>query len=124
VTNRAHTPHSSRRPWRRAATITGLVAATAFGAALATGCSSAGADTECGLDQCTVTFDRGVKGNVSVLGVDARFVGTDGDRATVEVAGERVTLTAGRPATEVGGLSVSAESVTDSQVVVRISRGN
>jgi hypothetical protein len=111
-------------PWRRAATIMGLVAATALGAALATGCSSAGAATECGLDQCTVTFDRGVKGNVSVLGVDARFVGTDGDQATVEVAGERVTLTAGQPATDVGGLSVSAESVTDSHVVVRISRGN
>ncbi|MEQ4209357.1 hypothetical protein ABN028_31110 [Actinopolymorpha sp. B17G11] len=121
MTNRMHMPHMS---WPPVAMIVRFFAATALGVALLAGCSSEGAATECGLDQCTVTFDRGVEGNASVLGVDARFVGTEGDRATVEVAGERVTLTAGQPATEVGGLSVSAESVTDSQVVVRISRGN
>jgi hypothetical protein len=99
-----------------------LAAAVTFGAAVLAGCSSEGASTSCGLDQCTVTFNRGVEGSASVLGVDARFVGAKGDRVTVEVAGERLTLTAGQSATEVGGLSVAVESVTDTQAVVRISR--
>jgi hypothetical protein len=101
---------------------TGLAAAVALSAAVLAGCSSEGASTECGLDQCTVTFDRGVEGSASVLGVDARFVGAEGDRVTIEVAGERLTLTSGQAATDVGGLSVAVQSVTDSQAVVRISR--
>jgi hypothetical protein len=106
----------------RLSTATRLAAAGALGAALLAGCSSEGASTQCGLDQCTVTFDRGVEGSASVLGVDARFVGAQGDQVTIEVAGEQLTLTAGQAATEVGGLSVSVASVTESQAVVRISR--
>ena len=77
---------------------------------------SEGASTDCGLDQCTVTFDRGVEGSVSVLGVDAKFIGADGDQVTVEVAGEQLSLTVGQQAAEVGGLAVSVDSVTDTQV--------
>jgi hypothetical protein len=69
----------ARTPIARAA------AALALGAALLAGCSSDGASTDCGLDQCTVTFDRGAEGSVSVLGVDAKFIGADGDQVTVEV---------------------------------------
>lgn len=94
----------------------------ALGLALLSGCSSEGADTDCGIDQCTVTFDRGVEASASVLGVDAKLVGADGDKVTVEVAGEEVSLTVGQQGTEVGGLNVTAESVTDSQVVVKIAR--
>jgi hypothetical protein len=126
VTNRPRTSRLSRRPLTTAARLatatTRLAAAGALGAALLSGCSSEGASTQCGLDQCTVTFDRGVEGSASVLGVDARFVGAQGDQVTIEVAGERLTLTAGQAATEVGGLSVSVASVTESQAVVRISR--
>jgi hypothetical protein len=97
-------------------------AGIAAGLALLTGCSSDGAATDCGIDQCTVTFDRGVDAEASILGVEARLVGVDGDRATVEVAGEQLTLTVGQQSTEVGGLYVSLQSVTDSEAKVRIGR--
>lgn len=105
-------------PRRRAVVAASLVA----GLALMAGCSSEGASTQCGVDQCTVTFDRSVDAKASILGVEARLVGVDGDRATVEVAGEQVTLTVGQQSTEVGGLYVSLESVTDSEAKVRIGR--
>jgi hypothetical protein len=107
----------ARTPIARAA------AALALGAALLGGCSSSeGASTDCGLDQCTVTFDRGVEGTVSVLGVDAKLIGADGDQVTVEVAGEQLSLTVGQQAAQVGGLAVSVESVTDTEVAIRIAR--
>lgn len=98
------------------------VAALALGLAVLTGCSSEGADTNCGIDQCTVTFDRGVDAQASVLGVDAKLVNAEDDKVTLEVAGEQLTLTVGQQGTEVGGLNVTLESVTDSQVVVKIGR--
>lgn len=94
----------------------------ALAAAVLTGCSSEGADTSCGLDQCTVTFDRGVEGKASVLGVDAKLVSAEGDQVTIEVAGEQLALTVGQGGTEVAGLNVTLESVTDSNVVVKIAR--
>jgi hypothetical protein len=107
---------------RAATPIARAAAALALGAALLAGCSSEGASTDCGLDQCTVTFDRGVEGSVSVLGVDAKFIGADGDQVTVEVAGEQLSLTVGQQAAQVGGLAVSVDSVTDTQVAIRIAR--
>jgi hypothetical protein len=107
------------RSARRAAT---MIVGALLGLALVTGCSSEGSDTSCSLDACTVTFDKGVNASASVLGVDAKLVAADGDRVTVEVAGEQLSLTVGQPATEVGGLSVSLDSITDSNVVVKISR--
>lgn len=99
-----------------------FAAALALAAALLAGCSSEGASTDCGLDQCTVTFDRSMQGEVSVLGVDAKFIGADGDQVTVEVAGEQLSLTVGQQAAEVGGLSVSLDSVTDTEVAIRVGR--
>ncbi|TCB96001.1 hypothetical protein E0H26_17755 [Micromonospora zingiberis] len=110
------TPHTSAR---RAA---GLLAGLALGAALLAGCSSEGASTNCGLDSCTVTFDRGVEASANVLGVEARLVGAQDDQVTIEVAGEQLTLTVGQQAADVGGLAVTLDSVTDSEVKVRISR--
>ena len=92
------------------------------GLVLTTGCSSEGASTDCGIDQCTVTFNRGVDANASILGVEARLVGVDGDRATIEVGGERLTLTVGQQSSEVGGLYVRLDSVTDTEAKVRIGR--
>jgi hypothetical protein len=100
-----------------------LLAALALGGALLAGCSSSeGADTSCGLDQCTVTFDRGVQGNASILGVDAKFVQADANTVTLEVAGEQISLSTGGQAVDVGGLQVSLSSITDDQVSVQISR--
>lgn len=110
---------SAPRSIRRLAVLAaGLVA----GLALLAGCSSEGASTDCGVDACTVTFDRGVDAKASVLGVEARLEGVEGDRATVEVAGEQLTLTVGQQATEVGGLYVTLESVSDTEARVRIGR--
>jgi hypothetical protein len=109
------TPRATRR---LAVLATGLVA----GLALLAGCSSEGASTDCGVDACTVTFDRGVDAKASILGVEARLVGVEGDQATVEVAGEQLTLTVGQQSTEVGGLYVTLESVTDTEAKVRIGR--
>ncbi|MEU2613472.1 hypothetical protein ABZ570_18085 [Micromonospora sp. NPDC007271] len=100
----------------------GLLAGLALGVALLAGCSSEGASTDCGLDACTVTFDRGVEARASIFGVEARLVGAQGDQVTVEVAGERLSLTTGQQATEVGGLEVTVDSVTDQQVVLRVAR--
>jgi hypothetical protein len=104
---------------RRAAA---LFAAATLGLAVLAGCSSEGASTDCGLDQCTVTFDRGVEASATILGVDAKLIGADGDRVTVEVAGEQLQLTVGQQATQVGGLAVSLDSVTDTQVAIRVAR--
>ena len=103
---------------RRLAVLAAAVAALALPA-----CSSEGADTDCGLDACTVTFDRGADAKASLLGVEAKLVKTEGDTVTVEVAGEQVTLTVGQSAVDAGGLQVTLQSLTDSQAVVRIARG-
>ncbi|RKR91566.1 hypothetical protein BDK92_5966 [Micromonospora pisi] len=102
--------------------IAGLAAGLALGAALLAGCSSDGADTDCGIDQCTVTFKQGVEANASIFGVNARLVKAEGEQVTIEVAGEQLTLTTGQQATEVGGMAVTLQSVTDTEVVVRIGR--
>lgn len=133
VDNSVLAPHDSRTlicvtnqmltTSRTLATAVRVGASSALGAALLVGCSSEAASTNCGLDQCTVTFNRGVEGNVNVIGVDARFIGANGDHVTIEVAGERLSLTVDQAA-EVAGLSVSVASVTDTQVAVRIARPN
>ncbi|WP_446219729.1 hypothetical protein [Micromonospora sp. IBHARD004] len=119
MTNRPLSP--SLTPTRRAA---GLLAGLALGVALLSGCSSEGASTDCGLDACTVTFDRGVDASASILGVEAKLIGAQGDQVTVEVAGEQLTLTAGQQAAEAGGLQVTLDSVTDQQVKIRVAKGS
>jgi hypothetical protein len=104
---------------RRAAA---ALVATVLGFALLAGCDSEGADTSCSLDACTVTFDRGADASVNILGVEAKLVGAEGDQVTLEVAGERITMTPGQAATEVGGLQVELQSADADQVVVQISR--
>ncbi|WP_091341406.1 hypothetical protein [Micromonospora rhizosphaerae] len=117
MTNRPLSP--ALTPIRRAA---GLLAGLTLGVALLAGCSSEGASTDCGLDACTVTFDRGVDASANILGVEAKLVGAQGDQVTVEVAGEQVTLTVGQQATEVGGLAVTLDSVTQEQVKIRVAK--
>jgi hypothetical protein len=98
-----------------------LVLAGVLGLALLSGCSE-GANTDCGLDACTVTFDRGVDASASILGIEAKLIGTEADKVTLEIAGEQVTLTMGQAATDVAGLQVSVDSITDTNVSVRIAR--
>ena len=100
-----------------------LLAAAALGLATLTACSSDGTSTECRLDSCTVTFDRGVEAGASVLGVEARLIAVDGDVVTMEIAGQQLSITAGQQATEVAGFTVALESVDADNVAVRISLG-
>jgi hypothetical protein len=104
---------------RRAAT---ALAAAVLGLAALAGCSSEGADTDCSLDACTVTFDRGVDASANILGVEAKLVNAEDDKVTLEVAGEQVSLTTGQAATEVAGMAVTLESVDDKTAVVQIAR--
>ena len=67
-----------------------------------------------------VAFARSGSSEVSVLGVSARLVRVDADVAQIEVAGQTVMVPVGGQ-TEVGGLVVRVQEVTDQQVVVRIS---
>lgn len=90
--------------------------ATAF---LVAGCATAGTQTDCGLDGCTVTFPRSGDTSVSVLGVQARLVGVQDGTAELEVAGQRVTVPVGGQ-TQAGGFTVGVERVTDKEVVVRV----
>jgi acyl-coenzyme A thioesterase PaaI-like protein len=97
-----------------------LLAAFALGAV---GCSSEGAQTECTTSSCTITFDRKAEeARVSVLGIDARLVKVEGNRATIEVGGQRVIVPADGQA-QAGDFTVSVREVTDAEVVVKVSRG-
>jgi len=64
--------------------------------------------------------ERSGNAEVSVLGVTARLVRVDADVAQVEVAGQTVMVPVGGQ-TQVGGLVVRVEQITDQQVVIRVS---
>ena len=105
-------------PRLRRGTVVTVLALVLAGGSLA-GCGGGG-NTSCGTDGCTVTFARSGSSEVSVLGVSARLVRVDADIAQIEVAGQTVMVPVGEQ-TEVGGLVVRVQEVTDQQVVVRIS---
>ncbi|RAY16495.1 hypothetical protein DPM19_06415 [Actinomadura craniellae] len=85
------------------------------------GCSSEGAQTQCTLNDCTVTFNRGVDANASILGVKAELVGVQGNNVTLKVAGQQITVPVnGEQQAE--GFNIAVQSVTQDNVVVKISR--
>jgi hypothetical protein len=86
---------------------------------LVAGCGGGGSQTDCGLDGCTVTFPRSGEATVSVLGIEARLVGVQDGTAQLEVAGQQISVPVGGE-TEAGGFTVGVESVTDTEVVVRV----
>ena len=85
------------------------------------GCSG-GSGTSCGVDGCTVTFPRTGQSEVSVLGVTARLVRVDSDIAQVEVAGQTVQVPVGATTEIANGLQVGVDRITDTEVVVRITK--
>lgn len=109
-------PSRAARP-RRAAR---LLAATALGLAVLSGCTSENVD--CGLDACTVTLDKSVDASASVLGVEAKFVSANDNTVTLEVAGEQLQLTTGQAAAEVAGLQVALDSVNADTVTFKVSK--
>lgn len=104
----------------RAVALAGL----ALGAGILAGCGSDGVSTDCGLDECVVTFDRGVEAGANILGVEARFIEAQDDIVTIEVAGERLSLRTDGQGTEVAGLWVSVHSADEEHVAIRIGRPN
>lgn len=113
-------PAPTRRVAARRTPARQLVATVLLALTLA-GCAGGGTQTSCDLGGCTVTFPRSGNGataaEVSVLGVTARLVGVSGGAATIEVAGQRLTLPAGGQGTA-EGFTVGVQSVTDTEVVV------
>jgi hypothetical protein len=105
------------KPTRRVAA---ALSSAARAHALLAGCG--GDNVSCGLDQCTVTIDREVNASASVLGIEAKFVSADANTVTLDVAGERITLTKGQQAVQVAGLAVSLDSITADTVSFQVSR--
>jgi hypothetical protein len=97
-----------------------LFAGMVLGAAAGCGGESSGTETKCSLSACTVSFDRGVDAQASILGVKAKLVGVKGDQATLEVAGQRVTVPVGGE-TEAEGFKISVQKITKDQVTVKIA---
>jgi hypothetical protein len=98
------------------------LAAAALLAFALTACGGQGTKTDCGLNGCTVTFQRSGSAEVSVLGIKARLVGVQNGAATVEVAGQQVTVPVGGQASS-DGFTVGVDRVTDTEVVVRVAPG-
>ena len=69
-----------------------------------------------------MTIQRETNASVDVLGVEAKFVSADAGTVTLEIAGEKVSLTTGQQPVDVGGLQVSLDSVTAEAVKVKVSQ--
>jgi hypothetical protein len=99
-------------------------ASAVLAAALLAGCGGDGSNVDCSLDSCDVTFDRGVDANASILGVDVELVGVQNDQVTVKVADQQINVPVGDASgqTEAGGLRFDVQEVTDSKVVMKVSK--
>ncbi|TDC54689.1 hypothetical protein E1281_15780 [Actinomadura sp. KC345] len=91
-----------------------------LGAAAA--CGGENTTTDCGVNSCTVTFDRGVEASASILGVKAELVKVEGQMVTLKVGGQTVTVPVGE-GEQSEGFDIAVQSVTEDQVVVKISGG-
>ncbi|MGD9526310.1 hypothetical protein [Pseudonocardia sp.] len=83
--------------------------------------TSSSSATNCDLSGCTITFQRRGDGTVSVFGVNARLVSVDEGSARIEVAGRTIVVPVGST-TQAEGFTVGVERVTDTEVVVRVTR--
>lgn len=81
-----------------------------------------GAKTDCSTSQCTVTFDRSVAdANVNILGAEVVLVNATAEAVTLKVAGQEVTVNTSA-STTAAGLTITLKSVTDTDVVIEVSR--
>ncbi|WP_040792483.1 hypothetical protein [Nocardia paucivorans] len=87
-------------------------------------CSTTGPGTksECDLGGCTITFDRGVEAEISVLGVNAELTAVEGNTVTLTVAGRQVAVPVGE-SRQAEGMNLTVREVTPEQVVVEIATG-
>ncbi len=114
-------PYTDRMYVRRLIAVAGFVASLSLGVSACTA-TGAGATSECDVQGCTVTFDRGVDAKISVLGVDAELAAVEGNVVTLKVAGQDVTVPMG--STESAqGLDLTVREITQEKVVVQLSTG-
>ncbi len=99
-----------------------FVAVTALSAAACT-VHGAGTTTECKVEGCTITFERGVDAKASVLGLQAELVAVEGNQVTLSVGGQKVTVPVGESGSTDNGATIKVREVTDDQVIVDISTG-
>ena len=94
-------------------------------AVTATACTvhGAGTTTECKVEGCTITFERGVDAKASVLGLEAKLEAVEGNQVTLSVGGQKMTVPVGESGSTDNGASVKVREVTDDQVIVDISTG-
>lgn len=105
--------------WTAAALLTlGLA-----GPATLAGCSAENASANCpSTSECTITFDRSAdNAKINVLGVEISVVSADDDSVTLKVGGQQVTVQRDASAS-IGGLTVNLTSITDSEIVVKVTR--
>jgi hypothetical protein len=98
-----------------------LTAAVVLGLGALTACTSENVSCSTNATSCTVTFDRGVDAESSVLGVKVKLVGVENGVVKVDVAGTEVSVPVDG-STQAEGFDISVESVTDKEVKVRIQR--
>ncbi|MFC7245652.1 hypothetical protein ACFQO7_24525 [Catellatospora aurea] len=83
--------------------------------ALLAGCGGdgEGTDVDCSLQECVVTFQRGVDASASVFGLKAELVEVKDGMVTVDIGGNQVTVPASGQSE-----GVSVREVTDEKVVI------
>ena len=100
-----------------------IAASLALGLALLAGCGDNGSDVNCNLNACTVTMDRGVDANASILGVDIKLVAVQNGQVVLDVEGNQVAVPVGdNSGTEVAGLVITVQEVTADKVVLQVTR--
>jgi hypothetical protein len=103
--------------------VAAALAGIAVAGTLLAGCGSEGADVNCSLNDCTVTFDRGVDASASVLGVDVKLDSVQNDQVTLNIEGNDIQVPVGGEAeAQAGGLQFRVDSVTDDKVIIKVSR--
>lgn len=81
--------------------------------ALLAGCSDGeGTDVDCNLQECVVTFQRGVEASASVFGLEAKLVEVKEGLVTLDIGGNQITVPASGQSEGVQVREVTDEKVT------------
>ncbi|WP_249358791.1 hypothetical protein [Nocardia cyriacigeorgica] len=94
---------------------------TAFGAGACT-MQGDGYTSECKVEGCVITFERGVDAEANVLGLKVKVVSVEGNMVTLSVGGQEVSVPVGESGSAEGN-TITVREVTDQQIVVEISSG-
>ncbi|MFC9974064.1 hypothetical protein ACFVH6_24505 [Spirillospora sp. NPDC127200] len=90
-----------------------------LGAAAA--CGGENTTTDCSVNACTITFDRGVDASANILGAKVELVDVQGDTVTLKIGGQQVSVPLENEQQQADGFNVDVTSVTKDKVVVKVS---